>query len=682
MTTITTKRHPIKFYTVLTFAFLFLCGLGTMTMYLSIDILQKGHPSGKEYLMPVLSLGIYFFAFALLYSYLKNSPKIEIDKDTIKIGKQTYLLNEVKDVALTGKMPFGFIIKFPMEGTALLFNDGTEKIFFDDMYSNSWELKSFLEQTIIKKQEFKHGETRDTDNDEVLFDTETIFKGNQFTSLRGISLWGVLGFLAFMLISKWNNPPIVMLIFFGIFGTGWLVLHGWLMHYFGLAGEYLIIRNHVFLWKAKVYRLSNIKEVVFETQGKQPNCMRIITNDFKNKMYPAGTLRDIHWLLMKRELEVKGITVRNECIPESADLPVLPDIKVSEKKIPEFLSIFIPREGFIITPVLLYINILIFLLMALNGINILSPEGESLIRWGANFRPSTLEGQWWRLLSNCFLHIGIFHLLMNMYALMYIGLLLEPILGKSRYFSAYLYTGLAASTTSLLWHPLTISAGASGAIFGLYGVFLSLLTTDIIERTSRKALLTSIAVFVGYNLLYGMKAGIDNAAHVGGLISGLIIGYSFLPSLREEEDLEIRYRTIILLCIPVILFMVISLKVLPNDFARYDALMEEFSKTEKRALHIQNLQPNAFKEEVLYEIKNRGIYYWNECIKLLNEAQKCKIPSQLQERNSKLLEYCQLRIKSLELTYTAVEQESPMYQVQIDKYNIQIENIIKDLSGE
>ena len=124
---------------------------------------------------------------------------------------------------------------------------------------------------------------------------------------------------------------------------------------------------------------------------------------------------------------------------------------------------------------------------------------------------------------------------MNMYALLYIGVLLEPILGRSRFISAYLLTGLTASITSLWWHDLTISAGASGAIFGMYGVFLAMLTTNVIEEAKRKALLTSIAIFVGYNLIYGLKGGIDNAAHIGGLLGGLVIGYASILSLKKPE---------------------------------------------------------------------------------------------------------------------------------------------------
>jgi hypothetical protein len=314
MTTITTKRHPLKFYGSVAFGTIFLCGLGTLILFASIDILQKENPATKEYFMPVFSLALYLLAFSLLYAYWKNSPKIILDRQTIKIGGDTFNLKDVKDIALTGKMPFKFIITFPMEGTAILFNDGTEKILFDDMYSNSSEIKLFLERVVIKKQDFNHDSIKEISKDAIRFENEETFKGNQFTSLRGISLWGLIGFFTFLLISKRQNPPLGLLIFFGAFGTFWFVLHSWLMHYFGLTKDYLIVRNHNFFWKVKIFRLTDIKEVVYETQGKQPNCMRIITNDFRNKLYPAGTLRDKTWLDLKDKLEAKDVTVRNECI--------------------------------------------------------------------------------------------------------------------------------------------------------------------------------------------------------------------------------------------------------------------------------------------------------------------------------------------------------------------------------
>ncbi|MES1181209.1 MAG: hypothetical protein ABUL44_00285, partial [Flavobacterium sp.] len=276
---------------------------------------QKGDVAPKAYLLPVAALAIYALAISIVYTYWKNSPAVTVDNHTITIGNQTFYFKDIKHMALTGKMPFRFIVNYPMEAIAIVFNDGTEKILFDDMYANSAEIKLFLDHVFLKKQKFDPTLTAEIDRDELLFEYEDTFKGNQFTSMRGITLWGFIGFIAFM-TTKVKTPQTGAFIAFGFFATFWFVLHAWLMHYFGLTKDYLIVRNHNFIWKEKIYRLSNIKEVVFETQGKQPNSMRIITNDFRNKLYPAGTLRDEMWLDMKRALESRGVKVRNECIFE------------------------------------------------------------------------------------------------------------------------------------------------------------------------------------------------------------------------------------------------------------------------------------------------------------------------------------------------------------------------------
>ena len=102
-------------------------------------------------------------------------------------------------------------------------------------------------------------------------------------------------------------------------------------------------------------------------------------------------------------------------------------------------------------------------------------------------------------------------------------------------FMSYLLTGLCSAVFSLYMHGETISAGASGAIFGLYGIFLAFLFFHRIAKEQRKALLTSILIFVGYNLVYGMKAGIDNAAHIGGLLSGFLLGIIYVCSYKFEK---------------------------------------------------------------------------------------------------------------------------------------------------
>jgi len=117
------------------------------------------------------------------------------------------------------------------------------------------------------------------------------------------------------------------------------------------------------------------------------------------------------------------------------------------------------------------LNILFFAIMIINGVGIFQPEVQHLVEWGAKVRLLTEGGDWWRLGSAMFMHIGIIHLLLNMYALFSIGVHLEAAMGRWKFLAAYLATGILANVTSIWWHENTASAGASGAIFGMYGVF-------------------------------------------------------------------------------------------------------------------------------------------------------------------------------------------------------------------
>lgn len=202
----------------------------------------------------------------------------------------------------------------------------------------------------------------------------------------------------------------------------------------------------------------------------------------------------------------------------------------------DILTFFLPREGFYITPIIIDLNILVFIIMVFSGLGFISFKGVDLLAWGANFKPLIINGEWWRLLTNTFLHGGLMHLLANMYGLFFVGIFLEPRLGKVKYAIIYLITGILASITSIWWHDAAISVGASGAIFGLYGVFLALLLTKIYPKEFSNAFLVSTLIFVGYNLLMGLSGGIDNAAHIGGLLSGFIIGLILYPQLKRQLE--------------------------------------------------------------------------------------------------------------------------------------------------
>ncbi len=178
--------------------------------------------------------------------------------------------------------------------------------------------------------------------------------------------------------------------------------------------------------------------------------------------------------------------------------------------------------------IILGINILLFVAMLLSGFNPDKVSAKELLKWGADYGPLTVtQGEWWRVLTCCFVHMGFVHLGFNMVVLYQIGPLMERLLGNIGFLIVYLVAGLTGSVCSLALKPYLISAGASGAIFGLYGALIGflILRRDSIPRPALKNILTSAIIFLIYNAVYGvLRAGVDLAAHGGGLVAGLICG--------------------------------------------------------------------------------------------------------------------------------------------------------------
>lgn len=174
----------------------------------------------------------------------------------------------------------------------------------------------------------------------------------------------------------------------------------------------------------------------------------------------------------------------------------------------------------IVTYSLIFICILVFILMYVLGNG--STDNYTLLVFGANVDTLTKNGDYYRLFTSMFLHIGILHLLCNMYSLYIIGKEVENVFGKVKYLIIYLLSGIAGSILSLAFNHNTICAGASGAIFGLLG---ALLYFGYYYRTYLGATLTrSIIPVIVLNLIIGFtSSGIDNAAHIGGLVGGILL---------------------------------------------------------------------------------------------------------------------------------------------------------------
>jgi rhomboid protease GluP len=320
-----------------------------------------------------------------------------------------------------------------------------------------------------------------------------------------------------------------------------------------------------------------------------------------------------------------------------------------------------------VTYCIMAINVLVFILMAVNGAGIFEPNGFVHIKWGSNYSPLTLTGDWWRLVTNVFIHFGIIHIAMNMYCLYMVGVYLEPMLGKTKYIAAYLCTGVLASLVSLWWHKEGVnSAGASGAIFGLYGLFLALLTTKLIPQKVRDAQLKSIGIFVVYNLVYGMKGGVDNAAHIGGLISGFVIGYLYAIIIKKERQEQKAAWVMPLIVIATIGIAAGYLSNNKKTDAERNAVLSEVKSADYKdgekfnealnaisAIEDKAVEPlsdtSLTDPELKIKIQTICMPSWAQVEEKLKQMQKYEVSPAMQQKTTKLLEYVELRKKELDV---------------------------------
>ena len=247
-----------------------------------------------------------------------------------------------------------------------------------------------------------------------------------------------------------------------------------------------------------------------------------------------------------------------------------------------------------VTPVLIAINVVVFVLMTIAGVGIFEPDGELAVGWGTNFGPLTMAGgQWWRLFTCTFVHFGIIHLALNMWALYTSGLMTERLYGSGRFAMLYVFSGLAGSIASLLWNPVVNSAGASGAIFGVFGGLLAFVVNprNGVPRSVMTEHRNSTLIFAGYSLFYGAaNAGVDNAAHVGGLVGGFLVGLLLARPLDERRLSNRGGFRLLLAAVAAVLVLAASLMPLVNasDIVRarqsYELALLGFDAREESAM--------------------------------------------------------------------------------------------------
>jgi len=228
---------------------------------------------------------------------------------------------------------------------------------------------------------------------------------------------------------------------------------------------------------------------------------------------------------------------------------------------------------------LLGINCAVFLAMTLGGVNPMSPTTDQLLRWGADNAGAVLTyGEWWRIVTAMFVHVGILHLATNMWCLWNLGLLAEPLMGSFGVLAVYLLTGASGNLLSTFynWYDWAkyhgaegavagffgpVGAGASGAVFGIAGALIVLLKSQRlpVPALEVKRLRKSVIYFAVINLIIGGSISfgtsvigsgirIDNMAHVGGFACGLLFAAPMIPRLGAPRKMfDTRLRTAVIL---------------------------------------------------------------------------------------------------------------------------------------
>ena len=300
-----------------------------------------------------------------------------------------------------------------------------------------------------------------------------------------------------------------------------------------------------------LYRSSNIiKKIKKQNFSFSMNTLSIFIN--------LGDNVDEEKIRPSKEMDFVGIKDIDELNKCGNVLKVFPDIitdtKFDEEGVNLFMKItddiahkneengkraeeiFAIRKPYV-TYALLAINILLFIIMVfVSGDGIYGFQTETLVKFGGNVKSLVLNGEYWRLIASAFLHDGFLHLICNMYALYVLGIQLENFFGKTRFAIIYLFSAITGNLLSLVFaDPNVVSIGASGAIFGLFG---SLLYFGYYYRVYLGTVLrTQIVPVILINLLFGIVTpGIDNAAHIGGLIGGIFISMGIGVKFKSTKS--------------------------------------------------------------------------------------------------------------------------------------------------
>lgn len=323
------------------------------------------------------------------------------------------------------------------------------------------------------------------------------------------------------------------------------------------------------------------------------------------------------------------------------------------------------RNNYLSTVVLIALNVIVFAWLAIQQTSVMmnsSADVLAILHAGANLNPFTLGGEPWRIITSMFLHIGIVHLLVNMFSLYFLGSILEPKLGMTRFLLLYFFCGIAAGIASLIFNLYTISAGASGALFGLYGYLLGAeLIASYSDRQRLITVLINFIIFVAVSAYFTTLFAVDLAGHVGGCVAGLFLAllhYRF-QWLAESKNLAAG-----LIVLSFLLFL------LPKDQVHYYRLFQRVLQTQRQTNRIfkESNDDVQIKDSLITIVPQ-----WDSIYRSLHRLRR--VPEKITRDTATLSAFVQLLKRDAEYRIALVERESYVYMDSLEIVNSKLDSL-------
>ncbi|MBA4139202.1 MAG: rhomboid family intramembrane serine protease [Segetibacter sp.] len=334
-----------------------------------------------------------------------------------------------------------------------------------------------------------------------------------------------------------------------------------------------------------------------------------------------------------------------------------------------------------VTFLLIALKLIVFTTMAINGVSAINPVAGDILKWGGCLKAYVTGGEWWRLISAIFAHKGVVDLLVSMAALYFIGLMVESILGKAKFLIAFLCAGMLGNLAGIMWYNETVIAGASGAVFGLYGVFLAFATTAYINKQFPKGWLLSILSYVIFSVVIGIRADVYNAINFGGFVSGICIGYLFYFFHFKRNVARAggtRISVEVLIITSLLVFLYIRSK--RNDTMRFEKAIMKLNQIEVKAMtQMQHLQFTKSNKEAAEVLRDSTLPEWQHFQKELIKTDSYKLNDKFTQKRKLLSKYAQMRVLQTTLLYESIKDSSDRHHNRINSVSDSIDLIIDQL---